>query len=219
MELSVGELAQVLGQSQPRVSRACEDPVRRRDRRAAQGRAAGCSSRLGAHGMSHAALRRARRWEGDARITGPRPTRRGWRRCAPIGRAPRPDGSKPMPANGTRSGRSTSPRAKSRRRWPGALGDDAARRPDRYRHRHRADARIVRAARAEHALGIDRSSEMLRLARAKLPSAGWPMPSCARPISMRCRSQDGGADARDPAPCAPFRAAARARRSPKRRAC
>ena len=48
--------------------------------------------------------------------------------------------------------------------------------------------------RASHAIGIDRSSEMLRLARVKLEAAGIARRDCARATCMRCRSPTGSAD-------------------------
>ena len=65
-----------------------------------------------------------------------------------------------------------------RRRERGRGGDRprarrrADRAPGRHRHRHRPDDRIVRAAAPITPLGIDRSPEMLRLARVKLAEAG-----------------------------------------------
>ena len=59
--------------------------------------------------------------------------------------------------------------------------------PGRHRHRHRADDRIARPE-ASQAIGIDRSSEMLRLARVKLDSAGIADAACARRTCTRCRS-------------------------------
>jgi SAM-dependent methyltransferase len=80
--------------------------------------------------------------------------------------------------NGTRSDRSISPRA-----GRGGDGPFAGRRPlGRLIDIGTGTGRMLElfAPRAEHALGIDRSSEMLRLARAKLERA------------RQCRAAPGG---------------------------
>ena len=90
MELSVGELAQVLGQSQPRVSRHVKIMVD-----------AGLAERRKEGSWVFVAL-------GAAAVVQPVID-------APPRRRP---GSRAMPTNGMRSARSTSPKARSRRRWP-----------------------------------------------------------------------------------------------------
>jgi precorrin-6B methylase 2 len=65
-------------------------------------------------------------------------------------------------------------------------------------------------ARRPRAIGIDRSPEMLRLARVKLAEAGLAAPSCARATCTRCRCPTA-APTRDHPPGAALCAAARRR--------
>ncbi len=116
MELSVGELAQVLGQSQPRVSRHVKILV---DAELAERRKEGSwvFVALGDREAVEPMTAALDRWTAETPDPGWWPMSRGWRRCAPIGRRVRRPGSRIMRANGMRSDRSMSRTARSRRRW------------------------------------------------------------------------------------------------------
>ena len=87
-------------------------------------------------------------------------------------------------------------------------GRRAGRHADRYRHGHRADAGAVRAHARRRRWGSTDSSEMLRLARAKLSERGVANAELRQADLYALPMHDGGGGCRDPAPCAPFRAAA-----------
>ena len=154
MELAVGELAQVLGQSQPRVSRhvriLCDAGLAERRKegswvflRSAIGE--GRAPPLGAAAARAAGRGRARRAAFAARCAEDR------RHLAAIraeraSQAPRPI-SRAMPRNGTRCARCTAPTSRSRPRWPRRWATSIAGRAARCRHRHGPHGRTVRAAR------------------------------------------------------------------------
>ncbi|MEI9850970.1 MAG: metalloregulator ArsR/SmtB family transcription factor [Sphingomonas sp.] len=196
MELSVGELAQVLGQSQPRVSRhvkiLCDAGLAERRKEGSWVFVA-----LGESGKTRPGARRARRLEGTRSLGGggrgaarggARRSRRGGRRM--VRGACRRMGCDPLAPH---------------RRKPGRGGDGQG---ARRRRQGRAPARRLIdigtgtgrmlelfAPRAEHALGIDRSSEMLRLARAKLSEQGLANAELRQADLYALPLPDGGADA------------------------
>jgi ArsR family transcriptional regulator len=169
MELSVGELAQVLGQSQPRVSRHVKILI---DAGLAERRKEGSwvFLTLGTGERMQPLFALLDSWSelDGAWIAPTRPRLPPFRpdRAAP------PNAISPAtPPTGTSCARSMSPNRKSRPAWPGALGDKpVGELIDIGTGTGRMLELFGRAAR--RALGVDRSPEMLRLARVKLAQAG-----------------------------------------------
>ena len=162
-ELTVTELVTILGQSQPRISRhlklLLEGGLVERHREGAGSvflaGAAGESANCWPISLQHSPRRMRRA----------RPTAAVWQRCAAPAPSRPPAISPPMRRTGTSSAPCTSVRNGSKlplqSSRPGAL--NAA----RSRHRHRPDARTVRAARRTRRR--PRSvADMLALARARL---------------------------------------------------
>ncbi len=185
MELSVGELAQVLGQSQPRVSRhvkiLCDAGLAERRKEGSWVFVA-----LGKPAKVGPVFAALDAWAASP-ITGRWPTRPGSLRCARIVRRRRRNGSRRMPATGMRSGRSTLPKSEVEAAMAEALGDaplgrliDIGTGTGRMLELFAACGR----ARAGDRPLVRNASARARQARR---SADSPTPSYARPISTRCR--------------------------------
>ena len=220
MELSVGR-AGAGARPKPAARVApCPDPGRGRAGRAAQGRQLGVPAACRRRRAPSRCSTLIDRWSderaealfaADARPAGGGPRRPRRSRRALFRGACRGVGQHPLAPCRRQRGRAGDRRRCSTDEPIGALA--------RHRHRHRPDARIVRARAPSSAIGIDRSSEMLRLARVKLEAARiarrQPAPGrhvCAA-AGRRQRRQ------RDPPPGASLSPSSRRRRSPRRRGC
>ena len=215
-ELTVSELTQILGQSQPRVSRhlklLCDAGLLDRFREGSwvfyrladrPGERAGPAAGGGV---------RRDRSDDRARSAAAERDQAAARRCSP---API---SATMPRSGTASARSMSTSARSRRRW-----SRSSPRPTRAICSISAPApgacsRSWRP-RVEHALGIDQSREMLAVARVNLERAGLRKragpPRRHVSVAAAGRLLRRGGDPSGAALCR----STRPRRSPRRRGC
>ena len=169
-ELTVTELVTILGQSQPRISRHLKLLLEGRPGRApSRGRLGLLSGRE--HGADRQIARPISSRRSPRRMRRARPTAAGSPRCAAPAPSRPPAISPPMRRIGTSSARCISARNGSK--LP-LRSSSAGRRLTPSSISAPAPGRMLElvAPRAERAVGIDQSPQMLALARARIEKAG-----------------------------------------------